>query len=206
MLRRPKTLAVILAILASAVGAFGTYSHLYIVRDPSSEEYQVYAALLRHLATHSDWDREPSELALIGTTAELSTPVYEYPDSWIPRKLRHNRTDPSSEFVSFCGAVCASDFVRKNLAVWQLKSDVLSRLGISIAVPNESSGAQPMERNIKVTRVGFNLWHNRAVLMFSADCHTYSQNVPIMCIELGEAYLRKENGVWKVDHYQGLFV
>jgi hypothetical protein len=53
------------------------------------------------------------------------------------------------------------------------------------------------------TRVGFNLWHTRAVLLYTADCNDYSPEFPTMCVEYGEAYLQKENGMWKVDHYDG---
>jgi hypothetical protein len=52
--------------------------------------------------------------------------------------------------------------------------------------------------------VGFNVWHTRAFLSYSADCNNYTSVPPVMCLEEGDAYLEKKNGVWKVDHYSAM--
>jgi hypothetical protein len=57
---------------------------------------------------------------------------------------------------------------------------------------------------VLLSRIGFNLWHRRAVLLYSEDCSDSSGEIPTMCVELGQAFLQKTNGTWHVDHLQAV--
>jgi hypothetical protein len=61
--------------------------------------------------------------------------------------------------------------------------------------------AQPQwwDRNVAavtVSRVGFNFWHTRAIVTFEADCSDAEKS--LMCLEIGKASLKRENGRWMV--------
>jgi hypothetical protein len=182
-----------LVIVAITVAYFGAHSD----RRPSSGEFQVYGVFLARLA--ADRHLGPNELVIAHTTLQLSARQYV---SWIPPELRSDGMQPPSNFVSFCGQLCGHDFVGKNASAWQLKPSGPDEFGISIGeVPKAPQ--MPRKYVVEATRVGFNLWHTRAVLLYTVDCNDYSPEFPTMCVEYGEAYLQKENGMWKVDHYDG---
>jgi hypothetical protein len=198
MHRRAKAvLAVVVLCVAGAV--FETYLLTHADGGPSSEEFQVYGAFLTRFAT--DRGLRPNELALERETLQLTDPQFE---SWVPIGLRHGRMFPPPEFVSFCGTLCGRDFVKKNLAMWQLKPSVQGELGVFIVEASESTQTAPPKSVVDVTRVGFDLRGNRAVLMYSFDCNDYSPNRPVLCVQIGNAYLQKRKGTWNVDHYSGL--
>jgi hypothetical protein len=188
---RVQTIAAV--VLPGVVATAIAVAYFRADRGPTSEEFRVYSALLKRLA--SDRHQQANEVALATTTLELSDQHY---DTWIPAELRSNRTHPPSDFVAFCGW-CGRDFVRKNLAVWRFNPSAAGTLGISVVEASESSPIPPIKRVVAVTRIGFNVWHNRAVLSYSADCRD-SPEIFAVCVELGQAYLRKKNGSWELDH------
>jgi hypothetical protein len=174
------------AVLTATVGLFWRYSD----RRPTREEFRVYDGFLSRLA--SDEQMQQNSFALARMTLALSDPQY---DSWIPTELRSDKMHSSSEFAAFCG-FCARNFVRQNMASSRLEPDPYGAFSFSVVEPPEPT-QRPSKHIVSVTRVGFNLWHTRAVLSYSTSCSDES-----LCLELGEAYLLKEKGVWKVDHYQ----
>ena len=182
---------------AAAVAATVTYFWAYADRSPTSEEFRVYGVFLTYLEANRG--SRPNKVALARATLRLSAPKFE---SSIPAALRSDEILPPSEFVNFCGDLCGRDFVRKNLAVWQLKPSAQREFGISIVEASESSQMPRKTRVIQVTRVGFDLWRNRGVLIFSASCNDYSQEYPILCVEEGKVCLQKRNGTWIVSNYE----
>jgi hypothetical protein len=177
-----------IAVLAATVRLFTGYFE----RRPTPEELRVYGAFLSHMAAEAHLPQ--SNFALAGTTLELSDPQYV---SWIPTELRSDQTRPSTGFAAFCGS-CARNFVRKNMATWHLEPDLQNdAFGISVVEPPEPTQRSPRQI-VWVTRVGFNLWHTRAVLSYSTSC---SERKPVHRAGSG-VYLLKDNGVWKVDHDQ----
>ena len=174
------------AVLVATIGLFWRYSD----PGPTSEEFRVYRGFLIRLA--ADGHLQQDDFALDRMTLPLSDPYY---DSWIPAELRSDKTYPSSEFAAFCG-FCARNFVRKNLAAWQLEPGSHGESGISVTGSREPPQGPFKQHMVSVTRVGFDLWHTRAVLSYSTSCSDDS-----LCLQLGEVYLLKENGGWKVDHY-----
>jgi hypothetical protein len=196
MRRDTQTTLVLVGISTVALIAFWTYRRTYADQNPTRDEFQIYSALLARLA--SDRGLRPTEMVLARTTLQLSAPVVV---SWIPAELRQQKMRAPSEFVSFCGALCGHDFERKNATTWQLTPDTRAGLDAPVVEPIPA-GQQPERRVIEVSRVGFDLWHRRAVLMYSANCTELSPEFPRMCVELGQVYLRKKDGAWRVDHYQ----
>jgi hypothetical protein len=188
MLRYKKEAIVVVAIAATALTATW-YVWRYFDGGPTSEDFRVYDAFLNRLA--SDGGLQQNSFALEGTTLKLSDPQY---DSWIPTELRSDKTWPNPAFVSFCGRVCTHDFVRKNLTVWQLKPG--PKTGTAFRIVGASEASEPKHCAISVTRVGFDLRHARAVLSYSESCDGYGG------VMLGDAYLLRENGMWKVGNYQ----
>ena len=157
---------------------------------PTQQEYAVYGALLPHIA-------EGSKRRIVAQrrTSVLSLPDYDSPPP-VPVELRIKRIEDASfpDFDDFCGR-CAKDFVKKNLKAWPVQPT----LDYS-SVPRD---ALAYDDSILVTlsRVGFNLWHTRAVVMFSADCSDAASST--MCLELGQAYLRRKDDAWIVDRVSG---
>jgi hypothetical protein len=183
---RHKRIAIVVAVISVAV-----LTAMYFWRcsdhGPTSEEFRVYGAFLGRLA--GDENLQQNNFALARMTLPLSDPQY---DSWIPTELRSDKTHPPSEFAAFCGS-CAGNFVRKNVAAWRLEPGPHGAFGTLVA---ESSGPSKLHI-VSVTRVGFDLWHTRAVLWYSTSCSDRA-----LCLQLGAAYLLKENGIWKVDRYE----
>ena len=187
----PAVVAISVAVLMATVAFFWAYSN----SGPTPEEFRVYSAFLNRKA--ADGQLRPNDFALARTTLELSDPQYE---SWIPTELRHDKTHPSSQFAAFCD-FCAGNFVSKNLTAWHFEPGPHDAFNISVVEAFEPPQTLPKQHvAISVTRVGFNLWHTRAVLSYSANCNDYSSDSGV-CVELGDAYLEKRNGIWKVDHY-----
>ena len=117
-------------------------------------------------------------------------------------ELRTDKMTPPPDGVKFCGYLCGREFVKENLVDWRLNSTARHQVGFPIVGPSE--GTPTRRRVVGVTRAGFNLWHTRAFLFFTADCNNYSREHPVMCVELGEAYFQKKNGVWWLDHISAM--
>jgi hypothetical protein len=104
--------------------------------------------------------------------------------------LRTTRIEEASfpEFEDFCGR-CRSDFVRKNLKAWPLQA-ALEYLSVPRATLTGDDSIL-----VNLSRVGFNVSHTRAVVMFTADC----SEAGTMGLELGQAYLKHQGNEWIVD-------
>jgi hypothetical protein len=185
-------LAFIVAL--ALVLVYGWYK-LTAVREPTADEYLVYASLIRHVATDDLFARK--RLAVINQTVRLSLPNYDLMAPYqppTPSELKITVIDDSSfaDFGDFCGR-CAKDFVAKNLRTWSL------RPGPDLSLV-DAVQPQMQERNVagvSVSRVGFNLSHNRAALAFEADCSDAEKS--LLCLEIGKAFLKLENGRWTVE-------
>jgi hypothetical protein len=168
---------------------------LTVVREPTADEYRVYSSLINHLADDDLLARK--RLRMINQTGKLSLPNYDLLAPYqppTPSELKITAIDDSSfsDFRSFCGR-CAQDFVRKNLTSWLLRPTHEFSLV-------DATRPQVAERNVAlvtVSRVGFNVWHTRAVLTFEADCSDAEKS--LMCLEIGKASLKQENGRWTVE-------
>ena len=190
MPRENHRIAIILAVTVLSVWlvAYLWYSSVQ-VSGPTPQEYAVYRALLPHIA-------EGSEKRIVAQrrTSALSLPEYDSPPP-TPVELRIKRIEDASfpDFEDFCGR-CAKDFLKKNLA-WPLQP--------ALDYSSVPRGALAHDDSILVTlsRVGFNVWQTRAVLMFSADCSDAASST--MCLEQGQAYLRRKDGVWIVERVSG---
>jgi len=189
--RRMRTVLVPVAIAVAALAVTVGLLMRHYDRGPTAEELRVYGVFLSRWA--ADRQLKRNDFALAPRTLQLEDPHY---DKWVPAELRTDKTWPPPDFVGFCGEQCARDFVRKNLAVWQLRASVKVDFVLSAVEP------ETLQPNVVVvTRIGFNPWHTRAVLSFEGNCSDASSEIPSVCLELGEAYLLRENGVWKVDRY-----
>jgi hypothetical protein len=200
MLRGPKVaLSVALALVLLGGTAAAIYRWLDSRRGLTPDEYRVYRALLTRLAADNNWRR--TEVALSNTTQRLEDP---HPDSWVPKELQPDKMIPPQDVVSFCGDLCGREFVRKNLVEWPLSSTAQDEVGFPIVGPSKEIPPEipPKYRVVGVTRVGFNVWHTRAFLSYSADCNDYSPRHLVICLELGDAYLEKKNGAWDVNDYR----
>jgi hypothetical protein len=185
-----------LLVLLSVVAAAASLAYFRADRGPTTEEFRVYSAFLKHLAAET---QQQYEFSLASKTLELADPQY---DSWIPVELRSDRTRPSSDLMTFCG-LCGRDFVRKNLAVWRLNPNALNKFGISVMDASESSWTPTNGYVVNVTRVGFDLWHHRSVLSYSLDCSggaTPGEDA-VLCMQSGDVQLEKVRGTWLVKRY-----
>lgn len=160
------------------------------VSGPTPQEYAVYRALLPHVAEGSK-----KRIVAQKRASALSLPEYDSTPP-TPVELRIKRIEDASfpDFEDFCGR-CAKDFLKKNLKAWPLQPT----LDYS-SVPRD---ALAHHDSILVTfsRVGFNVWRTRAVVMFSADCSDAASST--ICLELGQAYLRRKDDAWIVDRVSG---
>lgn len=181
-------------LLAFAIASI-VADKLTVVREPGADEYRVYSSLIRHLSDDDLLMRK--KLRVINQTSKLSLPNYDLLAPYqppTPSELKITATDDSSfaDFRRFCGR-CAQDFVTKNLTAWSLRPTPEFLLV-------DATRPQVAERNvalITVSRVGFNVWHTRAVLTFEADCSDAEKS--LMCLEIGRASLKRENGRWTVE-------
>src|ERR1039457_583146 len=186
--------ALALAVVISSVIAYRWYK-LTAVREPTPDEYLVYSSLVRHIADDDLFAKK--KLTVINQTSRLSLPNYDLLAPYqppTPLELKIAVIDDSSfaDFRSFCGR-CAKDFVEKNMRTWSLRPTP------ELSLMNAAQ-LQTVERNLAamtVSRVGFNLWHTRAVLTFEADCSNAEKS--LMCLETGKASLKRENGHWTVE-------
>jgi hypothetical protein len=202
MLRGPKvTVAVAVAFVLLGAAAAAIYMRERSRRGPTPDEYRVYRVLLTRLT--ADNNRPPSAFALSSTTLRLGDP---HAENWIPPELRRDRMTPPPHVVSLCGDLCGREYVRKNLVQWRFNPTAQVDVGFPIVGPPKEIPPEipPKYRVVEVTRVGFNVWHTRAFLSYAANCNDYSPEHPVMCVELGEAYLEKKNGAWKVDHHEAV--
>ena len=179
-------------VLTVAISAIVFYN-MTVVREPTTDEYRVYSSLVHHLA--DDDLLAKKQLTVINQTSKLTLPNYDFsaqpptPTEW---KITAIDDLSFSDFKSFCGR-CAKDFIKKNLNSWSLRPTA-ELLVVDATQP------QIVEKNvarITVSRVGFDLWHTRAVLAFEADCSDAEKS--LMCLEIGKASLKKENGRWTVE-------
>ena len=180
--------AIVVSALAFVIAfalmlVYGWYK-LTAVREPTADEYLVYASLIRHVATDDLFERK--RLAVVNQTMSLGLPNYDLKAPYqppTPSELKITVIDDSSfaDFGDFCGR-CAKDFVAKNLKSWSLRPSP-DLLLVDAAQP------QMQERNVagvSVSRVGFNLSHNRAALAFEADCSDVEKS--LLCLEIGKAF------------------
>jgi hypothetical protein len=192
--RKIFALALAFVIVLALVLVYRWYK-LTAVREPAADEYLVYASLIRHVATDDLFARK--RLAIFNQTMSLSLPNYDLMAPFqppTPSELKITVIDDSSfaDFGDFCGR-CAKDFVAKNLKNWSLHPT----LGLLLIEPAQ---LQMQERNVagvSVSRVGFNLSHNRAAVTFEANCSDAEKS--LMCLEIGKAFLKLENGHWTVE-------
>jgi len=189
--RTPLFVATIVLI---GVGSVLVWRTVYSVSGPTTEDYRVYAAFVKRLAADNGW--ATNDVLLASPTSTLSEPRFE---DWVPPGLQPG---PPSKwiapdyFVAFCGNTCGRDFMKKNLVAWQVEPGPASEFRVEI-IP--ALGKAPNQRVVIVTRAGFDLWHRRAVLKYSVDCDHGTGDVPIVCVEFGQAFLQKINGTWKVQ-------
>ena len=146
-----------------------------------------------HLAADKLFERK--KLIAVNRSIALQLPKYDGLSPYsppTPSELKITSMDEFSfpDFAEFCGN-CAKDFARKNLKSWPLSNLEFSQIGAAT-----DSGAND-NRPVSLSRVGFNLWHSRAVLAFTADCSDAEQS--LVCIEIGRAYLKSKNGEWAVE-------
>ena len=156
---------------------------------PTQQEYAVYRALLPHISEGSK-----KRIVAADHTSALRLPEYDRDPTPIPVELRITRIEEASfpEFDDFCGR-CGNDFVRKNLKEWPLQPG-LEYLSVPRATLTHDDSIL-----VNLSRVGLNVSHTRAVVMFTADC----SDVGTMCVELGQAYLKRKGDEWIVDRVSG---
>ncbi len=159
------------------------------ISGPSQQEYAVYRALLPRIA-------EGSKKRIVATnrTSALRLPEYDRDPTPTPTELRITKIEDTSfpEFEDFCGR-CGNDFVKKNLKAWPLQP------GLEYLSVQRSTLTYDDSLLVNLSRVGFNVSHTRAVVMFTADC----SDVGTMCLELGQAYLKRKGDEWIVDRVHG---
>lgn len=178
-------------VLTIAISAIVVYN-LKVVREITPDEYRVYSSLVHHLA--DDDLLAKKQLTVVNQTSKLTLPNYELSQPPTPAELKITAIDDLSfsDFKGFCGR-CAKDFVTKNLNSWLLKPT--AEFLVVDATQPQVMGKKVAR--ITVSRVGFDLWHTRAVLAFEADCSDAERS--LMCLEIGKASLKKENGRWIVE-------
>jgi hypothetical protein len=181
----------LLFLAAATMVAMVTVAYLWLYHDrgPTSEEFRVYSSLLDRF--DADEHLRRNDLALLSHT--LETPDTQS-DGWIPAELLSDRSQPPSEFVSFCGYLCGQDFAKKNLVVWWLRPST-AEFAFSVVAEGNHSQMYTGQYEVAVTRVGFNTLRTRAVLEYTADC------IMSVCAKSGSAYFVKEHGIWRVEHY-----
>jgi hypothetical protein len=168
------------------------------ISPPTTNEYAVYSAFLQHLSSNKLY--EGKKLVVTKQTPALR--LLEYgslpPNGSAPTPpgLRITKIDDLAfaDFSDFCGS-CAKDFVRKNSISWPLHNNAAFQ--VAPERRDEEPYGETGFRQIMLSRVGFNLWHDRAVLRFNADCS--SAVASALCLGIGEAYLRRVSGRWVVQ-------
>jgi hypothetical protein len=159
------------------------------VSSPTLQEYAVYKALLPHIAEGSR-----KRIVAQKRTSALSLPEYDRDPTPVPAELRITRIEETCfpEFEDFCGR-CGNDFVKKNVRAWPLQPG-LEYLSVPRATLTHDDSIL-----VNLSRVGFNVSHTRAVVMFTAIC----SDAGTRCVELGQAYLKGKGNEWIVDRVSG---
>ena len=101
------------------------------------------------------------------------------------------------------------DFIRKNLRSWQLKPEPKEQFAFEILpVSITTTSTERGVRIVAVSRPGFDLWHQRAVLDYDFDCGKDGSldEVALMCGQSGQVLLEKVNNVWRVRSYSGIML
>ena len=204
-----KTIAVTSVVISVVAIALATvYFRADFQKGPTAEEFAVYEIFLDRLSR--DWLTEPGHLspdrfALADTTLKLAEPGYE---AWLPAELRPyppEKAEPPESIVAFCGRLCGYDFKKKNLRSWNLRSfsNVRSRFEV---LPTSTTTRAHGARGVRVTRPGFDLWHNLAIFQYSFDCGGDGSltHEGSLCLQSGQVRLEKVNGSWLVVNYSGI--
>ena len=159
------------------------------IADPTEQEYAVYTALLPHIAEGK------KRIVVQRHTSVMDLPAY---DSFIPSELKVKKVKDVRlpDFEEFCGR-CEKDFVNKNLRAWTIQP----KLEYSPNTRNALGHDNDDESLVTLSRVGLNIWHTRAVVMFSADCSDSASSN--MCLEVGQAYLKRQDRKWILDRVSG---
>ena len=207
-----KITLVAVAFSVVAILTASAYLRVQFPGEPTPDEFAVYGAFLSQLS--ADWPRHqphslPDRFALANKSSELAEP---YHDEHIPTELQPyppGKAEPSDRVIAFCGWICGHDFIRKNLRSWQLTPESKEQFAFEI-LPT-SITATPTQlgvRIVTVSRPGFDLRHQRAVLDFGFNCgHDGSlDQKALMCAESGQALLEKVNNVWRVRSYSGIML
>ena len=161
----PRVRFLILVTVLIVVAVSVAWRTVYVVGSPTPEEFRVYGAFMTLLSSVHHW--RPSDIALEGKTLALSAPN---PESWVPAELRPDpQSKMPSEFAHFCGKFCGRDFTRKNLNRWSLEPAVEGQFQFEV-MDSSSSLHMADKRVIALSRVGFDLWNCRAIVMYRADC------------------------------------
>jgi len=91
------------------------------------------------------------------------------------------RVRTPSEFLNFGGAVSGRDFERKNATMWELNSDGRGEIGTAVLEASPAA-QQPVGRLIEVSRVDFDLWRKRSVLMYARQLQRVIARIsPYVC-------------------------
>jgi hypothetical protein len=197
MLRLRRILIASVVLIAVAISAIRYLT--YAVVAPASEDYEGYAAFVKSLSVQHGW--QIKDIQLVSPTRTLILPTFE---SWVPAELQpHSPAEivaPDS-LVQFCGNFCGQEFIRKNLTAWPLKPFATDQVRFSYSPKTDLKAG---DRAVSVTRIGFDLWHRRAVLEYSVDCSDSSGRIPIMCVEFGDVSLQKISGRWAVKEFNAI--
>jgi len=209
--RRKIALAAV-AVSFVAIPIVTAWLRVQFPSEPTSDEFAVYGAFLTRLST--DWPRHvvhsaPDRFALANRSSELSDNSYREHISAELQPYPPEKAEPPERVIGFCGWICGHDFMRKNLRSWQLKPEPKEQFAFEILpISITTTPTQLGVRIVTVSRPGFDLRHQRAVLDFGFNCgHDGSLDQEgLMCGESGQALLEKVNNVWRVRSYSGIML
>jgi hypothetical protein len=174
--------------------------------DPTLDEFAIYQTLLTRLT--KDWESRrvssPVRFALSDMSLELVEPGYQ---EWIPAELRPyppDKIDPPESIVAFCGRLCGNDFLTKNLDSRKLKPGTIPKKFPFVIL---SFGAETVATTrgictVRITRPGFDRWHDRAVIHYLAACggdSCFPSREEASRNQAGEVLLEKRDGSWRVE-------
>ena len=172
-------------LMCASVGLLG-YWWKFKDRVPTPDEYAVYEAFRVRLSADRGWN--PNAIVLVGKTSNLQQ---THADSRIPAALYPYPPEKMlspKEFVAFCGYLCGREFMKRNLASWDLGVN-RERLPLG---------------KLAVSRVGFDIPHHKAVMQYSFNCSDSTRRIPMRCLQFGSVYLIKTNEQWRVERYTGV--
>lgn len=190
--------------------ASAVYVRIHFPGEPAEEEFSVYDAVLHRLS--NDWTSSPvhsppDRFALAKRTSKLTELPY---DEHIPAELRpysREKAGAPTWLTDFCGYLCGLNFVRKNMRSSELKPAANETLPFElVASSTELKATNSAVRIVRVSRPGFDLWHRRAVLLYSFNCghDGSSAQIALLCGQSGYVLLQKEHGAWQVRDYSGV--